>query len=160
MVKNVKIRRFCINDLYDFKNMFCNYFRKDFKIQIPDNKVDEICLKISENSNSEITPLDLLLIDEKIVGFISYQIDSPNSDWCEREGWGFIREIYVNPTLRGNHLGSRLVTHAEKTLYSNGAEHIYLTSDEAGIFWLSCGYIKTDKVSDINHDPIYEKYMC
>lgn len=157
LFENVEIRSFCINDLCDFTEMFCTYFRNDFKIEISDNKVEESCSEIAKNSVSGVIPLDMLLIDGKIVGFISYQIDTPYSDWCEREGWGFIREIYVNQTLRGKGLGQRLVTHAEKILYNNGVDHIYLTSDEAGKFWGSCEYKKTGKVSDINHDPIYEK---
>jgi len=45
------------------------------------------------------------LLDDKIIGFVNYQIDTLDSDWCEREGWGFIREIYVDKTLRGKGLG-------------------------------------------------------
>lgn len=157
MIENVIIRPFSNSDLNDFKAMFRTYFRDDFEIEITDEKIDEICLKIGRDSNSGLIPLDLLLIDEKPVGFICYQIDTPDSNWCEREGWGFIREIYVRPDLRGKHLGSTLVAHAEKELHSNGAEQIYLTSDEIGKFWISRGYRKTDKVSEINHFRIYEK---
>lgn len=155
--ENTVIRSFCNNDLQNFIEMFCSYFRNDFKIEISDKKAEEICAKIVESSISGVVPLDLLLLDGKTVGFICYQIDTPHSDWCEREGWGFIREIYVNQTLRGKGLGLKLVTHAEKILYANGAEHIYLTSDESESFWYSCGYKKTGKVSEYNHDPIYEK---
>lgn len=157
VLENIKIRSFCNNDLHDFIEMFCTYFRNDFKIEISDNKAEKLCSEIAKKSISGVIPLDMLLLDRKIVGFISYQIDTPYSDWCEREGWGFIREIYVNQSLRGKGLGLKLVSHAEKILYNNGAEHIYLTSDESGIFWSLCGYKKTEKVSDINQDPIYEK---
>ena len=159
MPNEVKIRPYCNDDLEGFKEMFRDYFINDFKIEISDIKIDKICPKIAEQSILAITPLDMLLVDNKLVGFICYQIDSSNSDWCEREGWGFIREIYVNTMLRGSKLGSKLVAHAEKMLYSNGIKHIYLTSDEADEFWISCGYMKTAKVSDINHDPIYEKLI-
>lgn len=155
--ENAEIRSFCNNDLCDFTEMFCTYFRNDFKIEISDNKVEKLCSEIAESSISGIIPLDILLLDGKMVGFVCYQIDTPHSDWCEREGWGFIREIYVNQALRGNGLGTKLVTHAEKILYTKEVEHIYLTSDESGGFWNSCGYMNTGKVSDINHDPIYEK---
>ena len=133
------------------------YFRNDFKIEISDKGLDKMCNEISNNSILGISSLDLLIIDEKISGFICYQIDSPNSDWCEREGWGFIRELFIYNNIRGNNLGQVLVNNAEEVLYSNGVKNIYLTSDEAEKFWLSCGYIKTDKVSSINKDPIYEK---
>ncbi len=156
-VENIEIRLFSDNDLCDFTDMFCTYFRNDFMIEISDNQVKELCSEIAEKSISGIIMLDILLHDEKMIGFVCYQIDSSYSDWCEREGWGLIREIYVKQTKRGRGFGLRLVTHAEKILYSKGVEHIYLTSDEAGSFWSSCGYNKTGKVSYINHDPIYEK---
>lgn len=157
IIESVDIRPFCNSDMCDFKEMFCTYFRNDFNIEITDSKAEALCSKIAESSLSEIVPLDLILVCGKPVGFISYQIDHPDSDWCEREGWGFLREIYINRSMRGKGLGAKLVTYAEKVLYNKGAEHIYLTSDEAGEFWSFCGYKKTGKVSTINHDPIYEK---
>jgi len=157
MFENVEIRSFCNDDLCAFTEMFGTYFRNDFNFEITNNKVEKLCSQIGESSTSGITLLDMLLLDGKMVGFVSYQIDTPHSDWCEREDWGFIREIYVNQTLRGKGFGQRLVAHAEKILYANGVEHIYLTSDEGEKFWNSCGYKETGKVSDINHDPIFEK---
>lgn len=157
LLENIKIRPFHNNDMRDLKEMFRTYFRNDFHIEISEEKVEALCLKIAGSSNLGITPLDIILIDKKPVGFICYQIDHPNSDWCEREGWGFLREIYIQRNMRGKGLGEKLVIHAEKVLYNKGAEHIYLTSDESGDFWILCGYKKTGKVSSINHDPIYEK---
>lgn len=155
--EKIEIRSFSSGDLNSFTEMFCTYFRNDFKFAISDDKAEIICSKIAESSISGVVPLDLLLLDEKIVGFVCYQIDTPHSDWCEREGWGFIREIYVNQTLRGKGFGTKLITHAEKVLYDNDVEHIYLTSDGSENFWNSCGYKKTGKVSEHNHNPIYEK---
>ncbi len=47
-----------------------------------------------------------------------YQIDSPKSDWCQKEGFGFIREIYINEELRNQGLGKILVDYAERFLKS------------------------------------------
>jgi N-acetylglutamate synthase-like GNAT family acetyltransferase len=58
---------------------------------------------------------------------------------------------------RNEGLGKTLVAHTEQVLYGNSVEHIYLTSDEAGGFWNLCGYVNSDKVSNLNHIPIYEK---
>ncbi|WBW96399.1 GNAT family N-acetyltransferase [Oceanirhabdus sp. W0125-5] len=157
MFGNIEIRPFCNNDLYAFTEMFISYFRDDFNFKITDEKAEKLCSRIGQESKSGITLLDMLLLDGKMVGFISYQIDTPNSDWCEREGWGFIREIYVDKNLRGKGLGQKLVVHAEKNLYANGVEHVYLTSDESGQFWNKCGYKDAGKISEINNDPIYEK---
>jgi len=156
-ILKIEIRPFIYNDLNDFIEMFCAYFRSDFKYEISDHEAEELCSEIAKQSLFGIIKLDLLIIDEKISGFICYQIDTHKSDWCEREGWGLIREIYIKHTLRGKGLGLKLVSHAEKNLYNKGVERIYLTSNEASGFWSSCGYKKTGKVSSINHEPIYEK---
>lgn len=156
-VESVEIRIFCDNDIIDFIKMFCDYFRNDFKHDISDKKAEELCSKIADRMKSGITDLDMLSVNGILVGFISYQIDSPKSDWCEREGWGFIREVYISYNMRGKGLGRTLVEHTERVLYDKGVKHIYLTSDEAGEFWRSCGYKETEIVSVINHDPIYER---
>ena len=155
--ERIEIRPFVYEDIYGFNEMFSAYFREDFKIVISDTKINVICSEIAESVTSKITWMDMLLVDSKLTGFIYYQIDNPESDWCEREGWGFIREIYIKSNMRGRGLGTKLVAGAEKELYNKGVRYIYLTSDEMGQFWNFCGYKKTDKLSDINHDPIYEK---
>ncbi len=155
--ENVEIRPYGYEDFYRFNEMFSAYFREDFKLEISDTKIKLICSKIAESVTSKITWLDMLLVDSNLAGFIYYQIDKPESDWCERKDWGFIREIHIKNDMRGKGLGSKLVARAEKELYKKGVRHIYLTSDEMGQFWNFCGYKKTEKRSDINHDPIYEK---
>ena len=157
LLEKIEIRQLCQNDINDFTEMFRTYFRNDLKIEITDEKLEKICNEIANYSLLEITPLDLLTINDQVAGFVIYQIDSKESNWCEREGWGFIREIYIHHSMRGKGFGSQLVVHAEKALYEKGAKHIYLTSDEAGAFWGLCGYKATGSLSNTNHDPIYEK---
>lgn len=156
-LERVEIRPFSYEDAYRFNEMFSTYFRDDFKIEISDTKMEVICSEIADRVTSENAWMDMLLVDSNLAGFIYYQIDNPKSDWCEREGWGFIREIYIKNDLRGKGLGTKLVAHVENELYNKGVRDIYLTSDEMGQFWNFCGYKKTKKLSDINHDPIYEK---
>ena len=152
-----EVRPFTRADMLYFREMFCTYFKSDLKIDITTNDAETVCLEIADSMISGITALEMLLIEEKLVGFIIYQIDSPNSDWCEREGWGFIREIYIDSSMRRKGFGSKLVAHAEKKLYSKGVKNIYLTSDEANEFWRLCGYKSTEKVSNTNNVTIYEK---
>ena len=157
ILESVEIRPYCSNDMSDFKEMFCIYFRNDLRIEITDHEVESVCLEIAEHAISGSISFDILVVDERLVGFIIYQVDHPNSDWCEREGWGFIREIYIQHSMRAKGFGTKFVAHAETILYAKGAEHIYLTSDEAGEFWSLRGYINSGIDSAINHIPIYEK---
>ncbi len=156
-MKNIEIRPFHNGDIQAFIKMFTKYFRDDFKIEITEKAICKECNAIGESSIAKISSLDLLFLDEEPVGFIYYQIDTSQSNWCEREDWGFIREIYIEPDFRKSGLGTKLILHAEENLYSNGTRNLYLTSDNNDTFWKSLGYNKTDKISTINHDPIYEK---
>lgn len=157
--KNIEIKKFKKEDLQDFTNMFVTYFRDDFEIEISDTGVKKLCEKISKDVLSNILELDLLIIDGKSIGFINSQVDTAKSDWCERDGWGFIREVYIHKNYRGYGLGIKLVKHVEETFYRRSVDKIYLTSDDSGKFWTACGYKKFGEISRLNNDPIFEKRM-
>lgn len=159
MKNKIEIRSFVPEDIEDFRGMFTTYFRDDFGIKISDEDVVRLCGQISRDIQSGILYLDLLTVDGSCVGFINSQVDSPKSDWCEREGWGFIREMYVHKTYRRQNLGLKMVSHCEEALYKRGIEKIYLTSDNSGHFWTACGYTASKKKSQSNDHPIYEKFI-
>ena len=119
-----------------------------------------ICTKLEafirqqwENGTIQI----LLAFDRQTpIGFSIYQIDAPDSNWCQRPGWGFIREFYVIPAYRKQGIGKRLAAHTEAVLRAMGAEHLYLTSDQAIPFWQRCGWRLTGEPSS-NDQYILEK---
>ena len=100
--------------------------------------------------------IDLVMDDETCAGFSVYQIDTPESDWCKRPGWGFIREFYVAPSFRSHGTGKTLALHTEQALRSLGAQHLYLTSDNAVPFWRKCGWRLTEELCS-NGQNILEK---
>ncbi len=77
---------------------------------------------------------------EDCMGFSLYQIDTPESDWCKRPGWGIIREFYIAPPWRSRGFGTTLAKHSEAALRSLGAQKLYLTADDALAFWQHCGW--------------------
>lgn len=93
-------------DYESFVNMFNSYFLDGFKIELEHSKIEEICLDIMERTKKQVIFLDLMKINNKSIGFIIYQIDSPESDWCQKEGFGFIREVYIDKELRKQGLGN------------------------------------------------------
>jgi len=153
---NITIKQYTVNDLETLTEMFKTYFRDDFEMKISDEGAKKMCRQISDDILNGIVDLDLLKHDDKTIGFINYQIDSKRSDWCEREGWGFIRELYIKKNHRGKKFASALVKHAIDTFKEAGVKDIYLTSDDMKEFWLSCGFQATDKISNLNKDPIFE----
>lgn len=144
-------------DYESFVNMFNSYFLDDFKIELEHSKIEEICLDIMERTKKQVIFLDLMKINNKSIGFIIYQIDSPESDWCQKEGFGFIREVYIDKELRKQGLGKLLVAHVEQALKDKNIEQIYLTSGDSGLFWSQCGYKTTYETGYRNEDPIYIK---
>ena len=90
------------------------------------------------------------------IAFSVFQIDTPESDWCKRPGWGFIREYYVVPSHRKSGIGRELAAFTEQELRNMGADHLYLTSTEAVSFWQKCGWQLTQELCS-NGQYILEK---
>ncbi|MBF0781109.1 MULTISPECIES: GNAT family N-acetyltransferase [unclassified Granulicatella] len=81
-----------------------------------------------------------------LIGFIQVQVDTPLSDWCQRIGYGFIRELYVHPNHRLQSYGQLLVQHVERKFHTKQVPAIYLTTEKNNLFWQKMGY--------------YEKGIC
>lgn len=157
--KYEEIQSFQEADYESFVDMFNSYFLDDLKNNIQYLKIQEICSYLVETVKNKVVFLDLMKIYNKPIGFIIYQTDSPESDWCQKEGFGFIREIYIKKEFRDQGLGKLLVSSTEKRLKDMDVEHIYLTSDNSGWFWNQRGYIITDEVGYRNGHPIYIKTL-
>lgn len=102
--------------------------------------------------------IEILEVDGVSAGFVIYQTDEINNDWNVREGWGDIREIYVEKSYRRQGLGRFLLYTAEMKLRESGAKSAYcIPAEGAEPFFEACGYKKTE---DYNLDLqmfIYEK---
>lgn len=154
VIKNARNKEF---NFEEFVAMFYDYFLYDFKIELEYSKIKDICSTILDSVREEIINLDVIYYDNKAVGFIIYQIDFPKSDWCQKEGLGFIRELYIKREFRGQGWSSILINHAETFLKDYGVEQIYLTSESTGLFWNKQGYEPTTEFGYKNHDKIYIK---
>lgn len=145
--------------------MFLHYFTVDCPIGCGENSVKE---KIFDNCvipqfEKQIIEISLILDNDIPFGFGIYQIDSPQSDWCKKEGWGFIREFYIDKAYRKKGHGLSLVNSIQQALWSKGAENIYLTSDDAIEFWKAIGYTDTGDIESngntilVKNKTIFEK---
>lgn len=124
---------------------------------IPEEIIRGKLLELFDRQLSQgLISIALLSEEDCPVGFSIYQLDQPESDWCKRPGWGFIREFYISPTHRRRGYGKALATYTENQLCMQGAKKLYLTSDDAIPFWQSCGWQLT-KEECTNALPILEK---
>lgn len=111
---------------------------------------------IDEQHSQGILHVTVATKKETPIGFSIFQIDTPESDWCKRPGWGFIREFYIAPAYRHRGFGQQLAQYSEDALRAAGAQNFYLTSAQASPFWVRCGWRETGEISS-NELPILEK---
>ncbi|HPK14630.1 MAG: hypothetical protein BWY35_00789 [Firmicutes bacterium ADurb.Bin248] len=96
--------------------------------------------------------------DNEYAGFVIAQIDSSESDWNKREGWGFIRELYVAPAYRKRAMARQLVAVVEQAMHRSGALQAYLTTPVPD-FWRKLGYSFSGEVYGGNGYKIGEKIL-
>ena len=152
----MKIRKFTDSDFDAFAQMVGVYFIEDLKEPLNNNPPVEMCKAITQNVKNDIIYLDLLLLDDTPIGFIMYQVDSPKSNWCEKEGYGFIREMFIRKDHRKQGYGKIFVAHAESELKKLSVPNIYLTSSNDP-FWISIGYASTGEICEKNNHHILIK---
>ena len=140
-----------------FMQMVGVCFHDDYKIFLSNEQLVELCKEMTQSAKDGITCLDLLFVESVPIGFIQYQVDSPKSDWCEKEGYGCIRETYIQKNHRKQGYGRILATHAENEMKKLSVPYIYLTSDDVMDFWLSVGYIDTGEICEKNNGNILIK---
>ncbi len=139
--------------LSDMMTAYMTELKCDIPEEIIRGKLADI---IDRQCESGIIRVDLAIEGAACIGFSVYQIDSPDSDWCKRPGWGFIREFYVLPACRKQGTGKKLSEHTEQELRSMGAGQLYLTATDAAPFWQKCGWMLTEALCS-NDQYILEK---
>lgn len=128
---------------------FERYVREDLEMSLSSEVINEkIWQGIFINGLEKgCLSISLAVLNNEIIGMAIYQIDTPQSDWCKREGWGFIREFFISPEHRRKGFGTILAEYAEHRLREK-TDRLYLTADDAVEFWSSCGYALTDEHND------------
>ena len=131
-----------------FEEMLVEYFMRDLQSDIPEDIIRGKLLNfIISNAEKSIDHIAIAQENGISIGFSIYQIDTPESDWCKRLGWGFVREFYIQKAYRGINCGKDLATYTEQQLRALGAEQLYLTSDGGAIgFWEKCGWRNTHEI--------------
>jgi len=134
-----------------------NDYMTELNCNVPEEIIHgELSDLIDHQCQQKIIHVDLVMIEQTIAGFSVYQLDTPESDWCKRPGWGFIREFYVVPQFRKLGIGKLLAAHTESALRTLGAAHLYLTSTDGVPFWQCCGWHLTEELCS-NDQYILEK---
>ncbi len=137
-------------------NMMADYM-SELKSDIPEDIIrGKLSDHIDRMCESGIIRVSIAFDSVTPAAFSVFQIDTPESDWCKRPGWGFIREYYVVPEYRKTGIGRNLAAYTEQELHNMGADQLYLTSTEAAPFWCKCGWRLTHELCS-NGQYILEK---
>lgn len=120
--------------------MLSSYFVDDLHEEWTAKTISRISNFLIAQHEKRIVSILIAFKENIPVGFAVYQVDTKDSDWCKRAGWGFIREFYIQKNLRRIGIGRFLATEVEQQLLSQNIKRIYLTTDNALEFWLRCGY--------------------
>ena len=114
----IKITPLTDKNLSHFNNMFTDYYSELDCDEDVCHLLDEYVIP---DLKAGLIFADLLEADGVFAGFVIYQRDDIDNEWCPMEGWGDIREIYVSPEHRKKGFGKCLLLAAEKKLCELGA---------------------------------------
>ncbi|MCD8372802.1 MAG: GNAT family N-acetyltransferase [Clostridia bacterium] len=142
------VKVFPLKDIYaeKFREMFSVYYLELGCEENGGHLADEYVIP---DMLAGLLKVDLIEEDGNICGFCIYQIDGDGNEWNFKEGFGDVREIYIEDGRRGRGLGKFLLYTAEMRLKEAGVKQIYTLPDgDSADFFASCGYELTDEVCD------------
>lgn len=142
----ITIREYAPSMAQLWEDMFIRYAKEDLEDTMPEEVLrKEIAREVFlHNQETGVSSIAFVMVGDTPAGFAIYQVDSPESDWCKRPGWGLVREFSVLPEFRRRGCGTKLAAYVEEKLLES-TDRIYLTAhDQAAVsFWSACGYRDT-----------------
>ena len=139
----------------EFSRLFGLYYRELDCGEDVEHLIDEYILP---DLLAGLIKIDMLSEGGKYIGFAVYQIDDIDNEWNVKEGWGDIREIFVEAPYRRRGYGKFLLFTAEMKLKESGADKAYcLPYENAVEFFTACGYVKTENYNEDLDCCIFEK---
>lgn len=101
-----------------------------------------------EDVHGNINDYFYIAVDgEKVIGYITAEVLSDNEYNIFPAGADYLRinDLYIKKEYRGNKIGEKLLSLAEKKAYENGLKHIFISSaakdaDEVRKFYARNGY--------------------
>ncbi|MCD8040850.1 MAG: GNAT family N-acetyltransferase [Clostridia bacterium] len=139
------VKVFPLRDTYaeKFKDMFMVYY---LELGCEENGAHLAEEYVIPDMLAGLLRVDIIEEDGNICGFCIYQTDSKENEWNFKEGFGDIREIYIESDCRKKGLGKFILYTAEMKLKESGVKEIYTLADgDAAGFFAACGYELTSE---------------
>ena len=132
-------------DYSQFHHLMNDYYREGEDSETPQEEIDgfvqflyDLCMKEKISG--------CVAFDHIPVGFVLWNIDTPNGVFSRKPGFGTILEIGINAEYRGNGLGTALAEYALTQM--QGVDHYVCAYGPAESFWEKCGFCDSGDVAD------------
>ena len=126
-----------------FKALFRAYYDEMDCDEEIDHLLNEYVLADFE---AELLDIALAFEGGEACGFVIWQVDGIENEWCLKEGMGDVRELYVIPAERQKGVGSALLSFAEGQLKAAKVKEVYtLPTEGSEAFFLAKDYLEADE---------------
>ena len=142
------------NVSYDvFHELLNEYYREGEDAQTPQSEIDAFVQFLFDLCRSGKIS-GAVCAGEEPLGFALWNMDTEDSTFSNKPGFGTILEIGVRKNARGAGIGRKLVNMAETRI---DADQFYVCAyGPAQIFWSRCGYTLSGETAE-NGLPIMTK---
>lgn len=142
------------NVSYDvFHELLNEYYREGEDAQTPQSEIDAFIQFLFDHCQSGKIS-GAVCMGEEPLGFVLWNVDSEDSPFCNKPGFGTVLEIGVRENTRGTGIGRKLVNLAESRM---DAGWFYVCAyGPAQMFWSKLGYEYSGETAE-NGLPIMVK---
>ena len=140
-----------------FHQMLSAYYRDGDDAETVQSEIDGF-VELLYNLCQEDKIMGSFAYDHDIpIGFVLYNLDTPNGAFNQKPGYGTILEIGVSYEFRGRGYGQWLVNHARHQL--TGVDFYVCAYGPAEYFWEKCGFHDSGEIAE-NGLKIYVSAAC
>ena len=126
-----------VSDYGVFHLLLTEYYRDGADADTPQEAIDGV-IRYLYDLYTQNAISGCIAWEGEPMGFALWQLDTQDSPFSQRPGWGTILEIGLRPKFRDRGWGYDLVRHAEDAVQ---AEQRYVCAyGPAEGFWQKCGY--------------------
>lgn len=129
----------------DFYRLLNEYYRDGEDADTPQEQLERFIGYLFERCIAgEI--FGCIAVEESPIGFALWNVDSAESPFSNKPGYGTILEIGVSADCRGRGMGVQLVRYAESAM--DVSQYYVCAYGPAEQFWKKCGYADSGELAE------------
>lgn len=128
-----------------FHRLLNDYYREGEDEQTPQSEIDGFIQLLFDLCNQKKI-MGAVAFDDSPVGFVLWNIDTPNGVFSQKPGYGTILEIGVSKEHRAKGFGIEIARYALS--HMRGMDHYVCAYGPAEAFWRKCGFQDSGETAD------------